>query len=281
MRKRFIIFLILTLFSPLKLLFTQDTGILLPKDSKSPGYLKLVVRSAPKVTLEVNGHYNFGVFELSANNNGDFSSSEFVNGENFGVRHGIGVTSLLKLSLSEKGYFRLCFIGSYNRFSSKYSKYLENVHEAGYANYNVFTFGAGVENSFTPGFKFKPLIGFGLLGSVISGNSRVFDKSFNDYRDLTIIPAFRLGLTLYSGVEYLISNKVGLNCGIRIVHANLWLKSSKVSDNPDEIYLNDERVVPRTPYTGWRQFMWGELYGGVNIYFGINQKDYIIKKIQK
>jgi len=280
MKKHLIIFLILTLSSFPQLLFPQDTGILHTSNSDSSRYLKLIVRTAPSLTLEVNGHYDFGVYELSANNNGDFSSSQFINGENFGVRHGIGGTAILKYSINEKGFIRLCAIVSYNRFSSKYSKYLENQNEAGYASYNVFSFGAGIENNFTPGYKFKPLIGIGVLGSVISGGAQVYDKSIIGYRELTIVPAFRLGLTLYSGVEYLLNNSIGLNCGIKLVHSNLWLKNTKVSNNPDEIYLNDERIVPRAPYSGFRQFMWGELYGGINFYFGINEKDYIIKKIQ-
>jgi hypothetical protein len=273
--------LTLALSAPAGLLHSQDTGMPERNDSDNPQYLKLVVRSAPSFTIEVNGHYDFGVYELSANNNGDFSSSQFVNGENFGVRHGFGATAIAKLSITEKGYFRVCFFGGYNRFSSRYSKYLEDQNEGGYANYNVITFGTGIENSFTPGYKFKPLIGIGLLGSVINGSARVYDKDLSGYRNLDILPAFRLGLTLYSGLEYLVNNRIGLNCGIRIVHANLWLKDTKVSDNPNEIYLNDKRVVPRIPYSGWRQFMWGELYGGVNIYFGISQKDYFIKKIQE
>lgn len=278
MKKLLIKFLILTITSPVQLLFSQDTGKLHLSTSDNSRYLKLTVRSAPVLTLEINGHYDFGVFELSGNNNGDFSSTQFINGENFGVRHGIGGTAILKYTLTEKGYLRLCVISSYNRFSSKYSKYLEDINEAGYANYNVITFGAGIENSFTPGFKFKPLVGIGLISSIIDGDSRVYDKDINGYKNLSINPAFRLGLTVYSGLEYLINNKIGLNCGIRLVHANLWLKDSKVSDNPNEINLNDARVAPRVPYAGWRQFMWGELYGGVDIYFGITQKDYIIKK---
>ena len=280
MKKLFIIFLILTFSPTLRFLYSQDSGFNLTSNSDSTRYMKLIIRSAPAFTIEVSGHYDFGVYELSANNNGDFSSSQFINGENFGVRHGIGGTAILKYSINEKGYIRLCGILSFNRFSSKYSKYLESQNEAGYASYNVLSFGAGIENSFTPGFKFKPLVGIGLIGSVISGNAKVYDNSLAGYKDLTINSAFRLGLTLYSGVEYLINNKIGLNCGIRLVHSNLWLKDTKVSNNPDEIYLNDKRVIPRAPYSGFRQFMWGEIYGGVNFYFGISEKDYIIKKFQ-
>ncbi len=276
--KKLTIFLLLVIFSPL--LLSQHVEKNNNNDNDSAQYTKLVVRSAPKLTVEFSCHYDFGIYELSANNNGDFSSTQFTNGENFGVRHGFGVTGMAKISIHEQGYLRLCFMGSYNRFSSKFSKYLQDQTEAGFASYNVFSFAAGIENNFTPGYRFKPLVGIGVVGSVISGSARVYDKSPSNYRNLDIIPAFRLGLTFYSGFEYLLNNKFGLNCGIRIVHANLWLKDTKISENPNEIFLNDKRVIPRIPYSGFRQFMWGSLYAGVNYYFGITQKDYYYRKIQ-
>jgi hypothetical protein len=258
--------------------YSQDTGYRNVGDTTSPKYIKAVIRSVPSITIEVNGHYNFGIFELSADDNGDFSSSQFVNGQNFGVRHGFGVYTALKLNLQEEGHFRLCINTSYNRFSSGVNKLLTGGNEGEYANYNIYSLGVGLENNFTPSYKFKPLIGAGILASVINGDARVYDANLLSYRDLTIIPAFRLGFMIYSGFEYLLSNKYGFNCGIRIVHANLWLKDTKVSSNPDEIYLNDQRTVPRPLYSGFRQFVWGELYLGLNYYFGITQKEYIIKR---
>ena len=95
---------------------------------------------------------------------------------------------------------------------------------------------------------------------------------------MKIKPAFRLGISVFSGLEYLLNDRIGMNFGFRFNHANLWLKDTKVSDNPNELYLNDKRVIPRIPYSGWRQFAWGSFYGGVNIYFGIRQKSYVMKK---
>jgi len=273
--------LVIFFFVPVLSLYSQDSGIPNLDDTDPSHYLEVIIRSSPTMTLELSGHYDFGVYELSANDNGDFSSSEFVDGKNFGVRHGLGGAGLIKISLNDRGYFKLCFSGSYSKFSSKYNKALEEEGEAGFVSYNVFTLGAGVENNFTPGYRFKPLVGIGLIGSVIGGHARVYDQSILSYRGLSIVPAFRLGITVYSGFEYLLNNKFGLNCGIKFVHANLWLKDSKVSENPDEIYLNDKRVSAKTPYTGWRQFAWGSFYGGVNYYFGIDQKNYRVKKAVK
>jgi hypothetical protein len=267
--------------APVLTLFSQDTGIQNPNDTFRSQYLELIIRSSPVITLEFSGQYNFGVYELSANDNGDFSSLEFAKGDNFGVRHGFGGTIMAKFPLHQRGYLRLCISGSYNRFSSKFNKALVETVEKGYAVYNVFTFGAGIENSFTPTYKFKPLVGINLIGSVISGSARILGKpGQTGYGNLDILPAFRLGILVYSGLEYLVTNKIGVNCGIKFVHANLWLKNAKISENPNEIYFNDSYTHPRFPFSGFKQFAWGSFYGGVNYYFGIVQKNFRIKKAQ-
>ena len=280
MKNYFKALLIFSLFASLSHLYPQDSGLRFKSDTIHDEYYRVVVRTVPSLTLELNGNYDFGIFELSANDNGDFSSLEFKSGENFGVRHGFGLYAAAKFNLQESGHFRLCVSGSYSKFSSKFSKLLSIQNEEAFAEYAVYTVGIGVENSFTPSYKFKPVVGLSFIASVISGSARL-EYPENVYTDLDIKPAFRLGLSVCSGIEYLLNNKYGLNCGIRVVHANIWLKDTKVSDNPNEIYLNDKRVVPRIPYSGWRQFAWGELYAGVNYYFGITQKEYVIKKMLK
>ena len=77
-----------------------------------------------------------------------------------------------------------------------------------------------------------------------------------------------MGISITSGLEYMLNNKLGLSCGIRFTHANLWLKDSKVSTNPNEIYLNDKRTAEHIPFTGFKQFAWGSLFAGLNYYFG-------------
>lgn len=240
------------------------------------GMVKMMIRTAPKLTFEFSGFYGFGVFELSANDNGDFSCEEFETGENFGVRHGVGGNFVVKIPLHKRGNIRLDISGMFTKFNSKYSKAINKGDPSEFVTYNAYTGGVGIENNFTPNHKIKTLVGISLIGSVITGNAKLcIDKS---YTDMKIIPAFRLGLSVFSGLEYLLNDRIGMNFGFRFNHANLWLKDTKVSDNPNELYLNDKRVTPRVPYSGWRQFAWGSFYGGVNIYFGIKQKKYILRK---
>jgi hypothetical protein len=83
---------------------------------------------------------------------------------------------------------------------------------------------------------------------MISGNARITHEEITN--DLTILPAFRLGICLNSGLEYMLTKKLGLNCGIKFTHANLWLKENKVSNDPDKIYLNDARESPNVLIPG-------------------------------
>ena len=240
------------------------------------GHVKMMIRTAPKLTFEFSGYYGFGVFELSANDNGDFADEEFEEGENFGVRHGVGGNFVVKIPLHKRGNIRLDISGMFTKFDSKYSKAINKDHPSEFVTYNVYTGGVGIENNFTPNHKIKTLVGISVIGSVITGNANLYLNE--SLTEMKIKPAFRLGISVFSGLEYLLNDRIGMNFGFRFNHANLWLKDTKVSDNPNELYLNDKRVIPRIPYSGWRQFAWGSFYGGVNIYFGIRQKSYVMKK---
>ena len=245
-------------------------------DSSKKEKVKLVIRSAPILTLEFNMLYDFGIYELSGNYNGDFNPEQFIDGENFGVRHGIGSMITAKIPMHKRGNIRANVSLTYNIFSSKFNKSLSSGTEPDYMKYNVISGIFGIENNFTPNFKIKTYAGIGLIASVIYGDGRITGEKSTE--DIEIIPAFRLGLSVNSGLEYMITNKFGVNCGIRFTHANLWLKESKVSDNPNEIYLNDDRTYTNQPYAGFKQFAWGSFFIGINYYFGIKEKVYIYTK---
>lgn len=242
-------------------------------DSSKAAKVQLIIRNAPRLTLEFNVFYDYGIYELSGNYNGDFNAQEFIDGKNFGVRHGIGGMLTAKLPLHKKGNLRANVSLSYNLFSSKFNKSLSSGTEPDYMKYSVFSGIVGVENNFTPNFKIKTFAGIGLIASIISGDGRISSEGTS--ASISVLPAFRLGLCVNSGMEYMITNTLGVNCGIRFTHANLWLKDSRVSDNPNEIYLNDSRTGSGQQYSGFKQFAWGSFFAGLNYYLGIKEKTYL------
>jgi hypothetical protein len=244
--------------------------------SRKYEYVKLTVRNAPALTIQFSLDYDYGVFELSANDNGDLNTNQFITGENFGVRHGFGASLTAKYPLHKSGNLRLTSSLMYNKFTSKFSKVFADAEEQDFVKYDVYSLSLGIEDNFNPGLKIRAFAGIGLLSSIISGNTRI--SSIESVSEFSIKPAFRLGMNIYSGFEYLLSKNTGLSFALKFSHANIWLKESKVSDDPGEIYLNDQKVSNNQLYSGYRQFAWGSFEIGFNYYLGVKEKKYYYRK---
>lgn len=245
-------------------------------DSKTHEYIKLTIRNAPVLTVQFAVDYDYGVFELSANDNGDLNQDQFINGKNFGVRHGFGAGITAKYPLHKPGNLRFTSSLMYNRFTSKFNKIFADQQEQDYIKYDVYSLAAGIEDNFNPGLKLRAYAGIGLVGSMISGNARITGSG--GVTQFSINPAFRLGINVYSGFEYLINKNIGLSFGLKFTHANLWLKESRIPGNPGELELNDQKVTNGQPFSGYRQFAWGSFGIGLNYYMGVHEKEYYYRK---
>ncbi|MEO8514668.1 MAG: hypothetical protein ABI543_14000 [Ignavibacteria bacterium] len=239
-------------------------------------YIKLTVWNAPVLTLQFTIDYDYGIFELSGNDNGDLNADEFIAGKNFGVRHGIGANFTAKYPLHKSGNLRLTSAVMYNRFTSKFNKVLVDDKEQDFVKYDVYSMAIGIEDNFNPGLKIRAFTGIALLGSFISGNARI--TSSDAASEYNINPAFRMGLNIYSGFEYLLSKNMGLSFGLKFTHANLWLKKSNDVVSPGELNLNDQKVYNSQLFSGYRQFAWGSFEVGFNYYLGVNEKEYFYRK---
>ena len=225
------------------------------------------VKSAPTFVLSLNGQINIGVSEMSLLDN----PQQFVGGQNFGVRNGWGINALGKFPIDkQKGNLRVIVQGSYNHFQGNFNN---TIDANGDIRYNIISGGVGIENNFTPTFSVKPFVGALLLGSLISGGSS-FDTSGVPF-DITIKNSFRLGYSLYAGIEYAVSNNIGLQLGAKFTSCNTWLKSSKNNGSNTEFVLRDAFSSPQIPYGGWKNFAFTSFYIGTSIYFGV--KDRIFK----
>lgn len=224
---------------------------------------------APKVTLQLSFNYNIGHLDLAANENTFFRKEDFAAGKNFGTRYGYGAALTGKIALHKEGNVRLNVSASYNRFLSNF---VISESPEGKVGYNVFSGGLGIENNFTPQKKFKPYVGFELLASFISGKALLHTDSA-DF-DLKIKNSVRFGVTFNMGFEYAFNNKVGMNLGYKITHANIIGKKSQIPSSVNETYLNDDKVAAGEviPYAGWKQFLYSSFYAGVNFYFGMKNK---------
>jgi len=246
-------------------LFSQDTSYIsiAPQDIQR----MLIPGKPPIFSLQISAFYNNGLMDLAADDNTSFNKGDFINGRNFGTRHGYGFSLTGKLALHKEGNIRLIVSGIYNRLQSNF---VISSSPQGKVGYNIFSGGVGLEDNFTPDRPFKPYISFEIMPSVIGG-SAVLSTDSSDF-NLTILSSFRIGLEADFGFEYALNNNVGFNMGIKLTHANLFLKDSKASSNINQTYLNDLLVTPKIPYAGWKQFFFGSIYTGINIYFGMKNR---------
>jgi len=230
------------------------------------------VRTAPDFTLQFSGGLNLGMAELSSNYQNIFDAQQFVNGENFGVKTGFGFMLTGKVPLHAAGNIRLNITTTYNRFQSDM---FTKTSPFGRVSYNVFAFGLGIENSFSPSFKLKPFIAVEIQGNFISGKADIIDEAANSTRNVKIKNSFRIGYMVYSGLEYMLSNRFGINFGLKLTNANQVLKQSSIDSDPNEVSIRDKKVDDPLDFAGFKNFTFTSFFIGFNIYFGV--KDVLFK----
>lgn len=246
----------------------KSTGIKLKPQYK--------IQTPPKFTLQLSGGLNLGMAELSSNFQNIFDSAQFSQGLNFGVKNGYGVSLIGKIPLHKKGNVRLNVSGNFNRFLSSF---LAEKSKFGDVSYNVFAFGAGIENSFNPSFRLKPYIAAEITANIIKGKANIVSPATGNTRTVTIKNSFRIGYIVYGGLEYMFNNKVGVNFGIKLNNSNQVLKQTKESDNPDEVPLRDKKDdTGEIEFGGFKNFIFTQFYIGFNAYFGVKDIIYKFKK---
>ncbi len=245
----------------------------------------LKTRTAPTFTLMLNLNYNQAMGQFAGTYNDVFRSEQFIGGRNLGADKGFGILVVAKKSISK--YFRANFGLQYNRlvsflFSNK------NPTDLGEGKYNMFAASIGLEDNFTPIHRIKIYAGADALFSVINGKATIWVENRGTANppytyDIKIKSAFRIGAAINAGAEYLLNNNVGLNLGFRYNFVNLLLRNSELGTDSTNINLVDDDDPSNTtanpiPYVGKKQIAYISITAGVTLYWGINDKKYIIKK---
>lgn len=234
------------------------------------------IQNPPPFTLQISGTFNLGLAELSSNYQNNFDSIQFSQGKNFGVKTGYGVSATGKIPLHKKGNVRLNISGAFNRFQSDF---LTNESPFGNVSYNVFGFGAGIENSFNPSLRLKPYLGAEIHANLISGKANIRSSTTNTTRNVTFKNSFRIGYVICSGFEFMFNNRVGMNFGVRLSNANQLLKQTKTSSDPNVVPLRDKKDdTASIEFGGFKNFIYASFNLGFNFYFGVKNIIYQFNK---
>jgi len=240
----------------------------------------MIVRSTPTYTFSININTNQSILELSGTYNDDVHSTDIYDGETFGADKGYGAHLISKISLGERGTFRFYQVLSYNRILSYAFGKKANLFDVGDATYNAFTGGLGMEYNFTPAHRFKMYIGSEINASMINGKTTIWfydpTQQVQTTKDYTINNSFRMGYGFNVGAEYLLNSSFGLHLGVRLVNLNAFIKSAKGTNSDSEFELRDDES-PGLNFAGKKSFSFYSILGGVNFYFGVNEKRYKIK----
>lgn len=240
----------------------------------------MVIRSSPNVSILFNLNYDQAMGQLAGTYNNDFRSDQFINGRSLGADKGFGAQIISKFSVNETGHFRVTASARFNHVSS-YLFGTSGLADVGESKFNIYSFGIGIENNFTPNHKVKLFFGTEALFNMINGSAKIWveNKPNTPYTyDVKIKNSFRIGVGLSAGAEYLLSNNFGVNLGFNFTHANLLLRQSKATGDTSNINLNDEDSNPFITYSGKKQFTFLTVTAGVNFYFGIKEKRYVLSK---
>jgi hypothetical protein len=234
------------------------------------------IQTPPYFTLQISGGLNLGMAELSSNFNNVFDSAQFSQGLNFGVKNGFGVMVIGKFPLHKLGNVRMNVSGNFNRFTSSF---LADKSSFGDVSYNVMAVGVGLENSFNPSFRLKPYLAAEFQANLISGTANIKSVTTGQTRTVKIKNSFRIGYMIYGGLEYMFNNKVGMNFGIKLTNSNQVLKSTKTSDDPNEVPLRDKKDDSGSiEFGGFKNFIFTSFYLGMNFYFGVKDIVYRFNK---
>ena len=255
---------------PAEFSFAQEIRVDTIKVNKTRIIRIIRVWTVPKFILQLSGNYNSGALELSEHNGG-FSKTDFQLGKSYCARNGFGFSLIGKIPLHKKGHFWLDAISSFNRFQSDL---ISKSNDQGKVAYNVFSGGVGMDYNFTPSHRVKYFVGANTLFSAISGKAQMLMPGSSSNYEVKIKSSFRIGYSLFVGLDYAFDENVGLNFGVKFTHANLLLKNSPVSSDSIQTGLNDDGVITPQIYSGWKQFAYASLFGGLSYYFGVREKRY-------
>jgi hypothetical protein len=245
----------------------------------------MVLHSPPPFTFQFNLHYNEGIGQMGGTYNADFQSEDFINGRTFGATKGFGFDIVTKYQLDDMGHFRITASGIFNRMNSYLFKSKTTIADRGNSRFDIYSFGAGFENNFTPNHKIKLFLGIQPVLSIIKGSANLY--AFNPERtpnhqqldsiySISIKTGIRIGASLTGGFEYVLNDQIGINIGFNLLYANLLLKSAEDSGDPYHINLVDNDNSAMQMYAGRKNIIVMSMTAGISFYWGVDTKRYVL-----
>ncbi len=268
----------------IKYLYFFVLFIIFTTTSFSQSRYVMILRSAPSFTLQFNLNYNQSYLDFNGTFNNDFHSDNFIKGEALGADKGYGASLTSKLPIGSQGKLRLNVSLNYNTMKTYLFGNNYQLADIGNTKINLATLGLGLEHNFTANHKFKIYIGAEGTATLLNGKGTIWVENRGNpdgaySYDIKISNSFRIGAAIFAGSEYMLNDKFGVSMGFKYNFVNLFLKDAKQTTDPNskEFPLRD-KYVPNVLYSGDKTLAYISLMAGVNLYWGVIDKRYVIKR---
>jgi len=217
--------------------------------------------------LSISFNYVRPLPDLLVSNKGDPRSEDIYAGKTFGTDKGFGGTVSSLIRLGKRSNFYTLQSLAFNHLRSY--DYLQNeaTFDKGYADYNAWTFSAGLQYLFRVSNRTRLLAGVELNASMISGEADISLQSSALLLQYTFLSSFRLGYGIIVNREYMVSDVVGLGIGVKLQNLNAFNKNSYGTNEEMEFELRDEEN-PGLNFAGDKNFLFYTMSAGLNFHFG-------------
>lgn len=193
----------------------------------------------PKFLIQIYGGYSLPLAQLRGSLP-DSNAYLMNKGFHFGAAG--------KIKMSKKGYIMMVLSTAYQHFGGSQQSKVNNILTE--TSMNIFTLGVSLEYDFMPVNKINPYAVSDIKANFISGETHINDSTY------TLNSTMRWGIGIGGGVEFRLSNTLGMTARLRYNIENLLGQDADTNKilgtTPNRTYdLNDKEFT----YRGQRMYV--------------------------
>jgi hypothetical protein len=230
--------------------------------------ISVKISAQPNSVITLTGGYAFPAGDLQGQYGDSLSNyRNSADSNTYFMKYGISFGINIKISLIKNT--KLKFIGGmhYTLFGHHKDFVSGDSVVKVYNNINYLSLLTGIEYSFlSKNSKINPFIGLSLMTNFINGSYE--EKYYDSTKTVNLKSTIRFGFEANSGVDFVLSNRVGIIAGIKFNYINVLLRSYE-KNTLHEYNLNDKEYTSGTFENKKKNMFSFILYAGFSLYLGI------------
>ncbi len=221
-----------------------------------------------KLSFALYGGYSVPTSDLKGDVNFNILNNASGTVYNYAQKNGFNVGGAAKYALDRMGNLQAVLSLNYNAFNNSADTTQGSIgSESAKIKVNIFSANLGVQYNFMPNTKVNPFVNLDFTNNFIGGSTVVTTNGNTPpSTDKTLKSAWRGGLQFGAGVDFAVSNNIGVLLGGNYNLANLIGKDTSSSTATTEYALNDKEYIIGGGTVAAKNISYLQLYAGVSIY---------------